>query len=251
MELVWTAFAIFACLFSAALLMMRFCPMLPSRHRDEETSTVVRLLANLFVVMTSLVFGLLINSAKNTFEAIDADVHVFATKMIILDRALRTYGPNADEARKRLEEYVQQAIDHPSHSDDALHQKPSVTAQYLDRVGEALRVIKPPDRYHETMLVEARQQYHGLMEQRWKVLEQSEGVIPQPLIVMLVAWMTLIFAAFGYHAPRNAMMVGMFGVSALLIAVSVALVLDMDIPFSGPIQISDAPQRRALAEIQM
>ncbi len=251
MDLVWIAAAIFVCLFSAALLMMHFCPKLPSHHRDEETNTVVRLLANLFVVMTSLVFGLLINSAKNTFEGIDADVHVFATKMIILDRALRTYGPSADEARKRLEEYAEQAIEHPSRSDDALHQQPSITGQYLDRLGEALRVIKPQDRYHETMLVEARQQYHGLMEQRWKLLEQSEGVIPAPLIAMLVAWMTLIFAAFGYHAPRNAMMVSMFAVSALLIAASVALVLDMDIPFSGPIQISDAPQRRALAEIQL
>ncbi len=251
MDLVWIAAAIFVCLFAAALLMMHFCPKLPLHQRDEETNTVVRLLANLFVVMTSLVFGLLINSAKNTFEGVDADVHVFATKMIILDRALRTYGSSADEARKRLGEYVEQAIEHPSRGDDALHQQPSISGQYLDRFGDALQAIKPADRYHETMLVGARQQYHGLMEQRWKLLEQSEGVIPAPLIAMLVAWMMLIFAAFGYHAPRNGMMVAMFAVSALLIAASVALVLDMDIPFSGPIQISDAPMRRALAEIQL
>jgi hypothetical protein len=43
----------------------------------------------------------------------------------------------------------------------------------------------------------------------------------------------------------------MFTVSALLIAASVYLVLDMNIPFHGPIQISDAPLRRALAEMQM
>src|SRR3989344_5897014 len=156
MDLVWIAAAIFVCLFSAALVIIHVCPKLPAHHRDEETNTVVRLLANLFVVMTSLVFGLLINSAKNTFEGIDADVHVFATKMIILDRTLRTYGPSADEARKRLGEYVKQAIETPSHGDDALHQRPSITGQYLDRLGDALRVITPVDRYHETMLVEAR-----------------------------------------------------------------------------------------------
>lgn len=101
------------------------------------------------------------------------------------------------------------------------------------------------------MLVDIRQQYHSLIEQRWKIVEQSEGAIPGPLIGMLVAWMTLIYASFGYRAPRRPMVVGMFTVSALLIAASVYLVLDMNIPFHGPIQISDAPLRRALAEMQM
>lgn len=68
---------------------------------------------------------------------------------------------------------------------------------------------------------------------------------------MLIAWMTLIYASFGYRAPRNPMVVSMFTISALLIAASVYLVLNMDIPFHGPIQISDAPLRRALAEMQI
>lgn len=68
---------------------------------------------------------------------------------------------------------------------------------------------------------------------------------------MLVASMTLICASFGYWAPRNPMVAGMFTVSALLVAASVCLVLDMNIPFHGPIQISDALLRRAPAEMQM
>ncbi|WP_255263658.1 hypothetical protein [Pseudomonas aegrilactucae] len=63
--------------------------------------------------------------------------------------------------------------------------------------------------------------------------------------------MTLIFASFGYRAPRNPMVIGMFSVSSLLIAASVYLVLDMNVPFHGPIQISDQPLRRALAEMQL
>ena len=39
-------------------------------------------------------------------------------------------------------------------------------------------------------------------------------------------------------------------ISAALIAASVYLVLDMDVPFKGPIQISDQPIRRALTEMQ-
>ncbi|MGK4361138.1 hypothetical protein ACSMFQ_16830 [Ectopseudomonas chengduensis] len=251
MESVWIAAGVFVCLLSASLLMMYWYPKLSVRHRDEETNTVVRLVANIFVVMTSLVFGLMINSAKNTFEAIDTNMHTYATSLIIFDRTLKTYGDKAQDTRQHLAAYVEHAIANPYRGDEALQHRVSPATQFLDEIGVVLAAIKPETRYQETMLSDLRQQYHSLIEQRWRIVEQSEGTIPMPLIGMLVAWMTLIYASFGYRAPNNPMVIGMFALSALLIAASVYLVLDMDIPFHGPIQISDAPLRRALAEMQM
>lgn len=82
MDSIWVAVAIFTCLLAASLLMMQLYPKLAARHKDEDTNAVVRLVANIFVVMTSLVFGLMINSAKNTFEAIDSNVHAYATSLL-------------------------------------------------------------------------------------------------------------------------------------------------------------------------
>jgi hypothetical protein len=251
MNALWIALAIFGCLVAASLLMMQWYPKLASHHRDEDTNTVIRLVANIFVVMTSLVFGLMINSAKNTFESIDANFHGYATSMIIFDRTLRGYGDAAQDTRNRLITYLEHAIETPYRGDEALQHRNSEAAKYLDDIGKALAVIRPVDRYHETMLQDIRQQYHSLIEQRWRIVEQSEGAIPGPLIGMLAAWLTLIFASFGYRAPRNSMVNGMFILSSLLIAASVYLVLDMDIPFHGPIQISDEPLRRALAVMQL
>ncbi len=251
MDAIWIAVGIFVSLLFASLWMMRLYPKLSARHRDEDTNTVVRLVANVFVVMTSLVFGLMINSAKNTFESIDANMHAYATSLIIFDRTLRTYGDSAQDTRNVLSVYVQQAVANPYRGDQAPQHRKSPAAQHLDDIGEALAAIKPHDRYHETMLADVHQQFQTLIEQRWRIVEQSEGAIPLPLIGMLAAWMTLIYASFGYRAPRNPMVIGMFTVSALLIAASVYLVLDMDIPFHGAIQISDAPLRRALAEMQL
>ena len=87
-----TAGIVFVCLSAASIGMMYLYPRLSARHRDDETNTVLRLVANIFVVMTSLVFGLLINSSKNTFETIDSNVHGFSTSLIMFDRSLRTYG---------------------------------------------------------------------------------------------------------------------------------------------------------------
>lgn len=251
MEPIWIALGTFTCLLAASLLMMQLYPKLSARHRDEDTNTVVRLVANIFVVMTSLVFGLMINSAKNTFEGIDAGMHGYATSLIIFDRTLKNYGEDAQNTRNHLAAYVERAIANPYRGDEALQHRTSPATQFLDEIGVALAAIKPHNRYQETQLSDLRQQYHSLVEQRWRIVEQSEGTMPLPLIGMLVAWMTLIYASFGYRAPRNPMVVSMFTTSAMLIAASVYLVLDMDIPFHGPIQISDAPLRRALAEIQM
>jgi hypothetical protein len=81
-------------------------------------------------------------------------------------------------------------------------------------------------------------------------VEQSEGTIPAPLIGMLIAWLTIIFASYGYRAPRNAVVISMILISAMLISASLYLVLDMDLPFKGPVRISYQPYYRALREIQ-
>ncbi|TGS78781.1 hypothetical protein EN821_36925, partial [Mesorhizobium sp. M2D.F.Ca.ET.178.01.1.1] len=91
----------------------------------------------------------------------------------------------------------------------------------------------------------ATQQLQKVIEQRWVLVEQSEGVIPSPLIALLVAWLMLIFASFGFRAPRNATIVGTFVVSGALVAAAIYLIVDMDSAFSGPIQVSPAPLKRA------
>jgi hypothetical protein len=55
----------------------------------------------------------------------------------------------------------------------------------------------------------------------------------------------LIFGSFGYRAPRNALVLMTLVGAAFLITTSIYLVLDMDVPFSGPIQVSPAPLLRA------
>jgi len=244
---VWIAVIILGCLSTASVGAMVLSPKMPARHRDDDTNAVVRLIANIFVVMSSLVFGLMINSAKNTYESIDTSVHAFSTNIILLDRSLRTYGLTGEEARKRLQQYLVHAVSNPARADMT---KPDDAGRALDAVGNALLSIQPSDDFHQSLLLDIRQQYHRLVEQRWGIVENAEGAIPMPLIALLAAWLTLIFGSFGYRAPANAVVTASFLVGASLIATAFYLVLDMDIPFHGAIQISDAPLRRALAEVK-
>jgi Protein of unknown function (DUF4239) len=240
----------FILLTSVAFLSMYLHTRLAEHHRDSETAAAVSKIANIFVVITSLVFGLLITSSKSTFEGIDRNIHSYATELILLDRLLRNYGPDASNARAALKAYVEEAIAHPAQTDELEHTKSDTAGHALDRVGVAIDAIQPADSFHERLLTNAQNNYRDVVRQRWIIVEQSEGAIPNPIVGMLIAWLTLIFASFGYRAPKNAVVVSMLLISSMLISASLYLILDMNLPFKGPIRISYEPYHRALNEMR-
>jgi len=63
-----------------------------------------------------------------------------------------------------------------------------------------------------------------------------------------VSFKVLIFARFGYRAPRSAVVVMSFLLSSFLLAAAIYLILDVDAPFAGPVKVSPAPLLRAIAE---
>ena len=82
-------------------------------------------------------------------------------------------------------------------------------------------------------------------------LDAAGGAIPAPLVAMLIAWLTLIFASLGFRAPRNAIMTTAFVVAALLLASTLYLILEMDTPATGlMMEVSNAPFQRALTVLQ-
>jgi hypothetical protein len=238
---------VFLCLVVASLGSHALYLRIPERHRPVETETIVRLVANIFVVLTSLVLGLMINSARNTFEGVDKNVHAYATELILLDRTLRHYGPAAAEPRRHLLAYVQQAARRMGQSDPVLGSR-KAEDMLLD-VSNGLRALKAADPEQTVLKQRAERRFETAYEMRWALVEQSEGSIPMPLIALMVAWLVLVFASFGYRAPRNMVTATSFVVSAALIAGAVYLILDMDVPFEGAIQVSPAPLERVVAEM--
>jgi hypothetical protein len=240
--------AFFVCLAASALVTLFAYPRLAERHRDDRTRDVVRQCAGVFVVMTSLVLGLMVNSAKNTFEGVDKNVHAYATELILLDRTLRQYGPETAAARGQLLAYVKQAAARMAQSDPVLGSR--AAEGLLDGVSDGIRMLKPADAEQTALRAIARQRFDTVFEMRWALVEQSEGTIPRPLILLLGTWLMLIFASLGYCVPRNPVVVASLVVSALLVAGAIYLILDMDGPFDGTIQVSPTPLDRVVAELE-
>ena len=86
-------------------------------------------------------------------------------------------------------------------------------------------------------------------QSRWQLFSQRSSSIPTPLLVVLVAWLSLIFLSFGMFAPGNFTVIATLIVCALVIYSSIFLILELDRPFEGVIRISSEPLRNALAQL--
>ncbi len=240
------AVATFLCLIGAVYAGAVCNVRLAARDLPEGTLEIVGQTANIFLVTTSVVLGLMLNSAKTTFETNDRNIHALATELILLDRSVRGLGPGAEETHRHLVDYVQRAIEQP-HILQANLQAEAV----LDAAGASLRSIRTSDDQVLARWNDARQLFRQVVRLRWVSLDAAGGAIPAPLVVMLIAWLALIFASLGFRAPRNTVVTTAFLVAAVLLSSTLYLILEMDTPATGLVmEVSNAPFQRALEVLQ-
>ena len=78
---------------------------------------------------------------------------------------------------------------------------------------------------------------------------QKNNSVSLPMLVVLVAWLAIIFISFWFFAPRNLTVIVSLLVSAVSVSGAVFLILEMYSPYAGLIHVSGAPIRAALAHL--
>ena len=68
-------------------------------------------------------------------------------------------------------------------------------------------------------------------------------------MLILIAWLFVLFISFGLFAPRNALVILALLVGALAISGAIALIVDIDSPYEGIINVSPQPMQEALAKM--
>ena len=89
-----------------------------------------------------------------------------------------------------------------------------------------------------------------LARTRLLLVAQHESTdISGVFLVILTFWLVVLFASFGLFAPRNATVIATLLISALSVSGAIFLILELDQPFEGLIQISSTPLRSAFAHL--
>src|SRR5271156_4171444 len=87
------------CIFGSALLGLSLQRFLPASHLSKESHEIVKLGAGLIATFTAVIMGLLLNSTKSAFDAMNSGIVQGGSKVILLDRVLAHYGPEAKACR--------------------------------------------------------------------------------------------------------------------------------------------------------
>src|SRR5213596_699290 len=241
---------VFAVLFGAGLLGVRVRAALPEDHLSTDTKDAVRIGMGLVATMAALVLGLLVASTKGAYDTQKNEVSQMAAKIVFLDRVLANYGPETGGARKLLRGSVGSAINRMWPD-----RKSSQTAQLDPSVssGEAffnsIQNLSPQNDVQRSLKSQAAQVATDVGQMRWLLFEQTETSISLPMLIILICWLAIIFMSAGLFAPPNATVIVALMLAALSVSGAIFLILELDMPFDGVIQISPAPMRNALIHL--
>jgi len=216
--------------------------VLPEHHLSKESKEIINLGIGVIVTLTALVLGLLVASAKATFDAKSDEIRQSSVKILVIDRHLRQFGPEARAARDLLRLWIDDnaaAIWAPEGRRATTEKGDAEWAAFHG----ALRALAPTTDAQRSLQRRVLDLADELTQTRLLLNEQSESSIQMPFLLVVVLWLAIIYASFGLFAPRNGTVYTVIVLSALSLSTAVFLILELDSPYEGVIRISDAPYR--------
>jgi hypothetical protein len=172
-----------------------------------------------------------------------------SSKIVLLDRVLVHYGPEATEARDLLRSSVMRALDQMWSKDRTSSSQLEPQSAGGEALFERIQGLSPKDEAQSSLKAQALSIAMAIGQTRWLMYEQGAASISMPLLAVLVFWLTALFISFGLFAPRNGTVVASLLISALSVSGAIFLILEMYAPYAGLIQVSRAPLRAALAQL--
>jgi hypothetical protein len=237
-----------ACIVSGTLLGFALQRRLPGHHLSKESHDSVKLVSGIMATLTALVLGLLVSSAKDSFDTVNYGLVQSGAKLILLDRVLAQYGPESNGVREALRQSVAEGV-RRVWSDDATEASALVALEKgpgIEPIQAMLRGLTPATESQRELLVQAKQIAAESSHARWLAIEHAQSSLPTTFLVILISWLSLLFASFGLYAPRNATVLTALVIGAVSVSAAIFLVLEMNRPLEGFMKVSGAPLQKVL-----
>jgi len=246
-----TSLVICLILVAGALLGTLLRRWLPEHHLDTHAKDVVRLGCGLIGTITGLVLGLLVNSAKTSFEVQRDEIRLMTANVIAIDRQLDRYGTDTRQARADLRVAVDAAIDRIWSEGQAKPgaKRPFTLTEASETVYQDISTLAPTTDSQRLYKSQALQTFNTILQTRLVLYEQSGSGIPVAFLVVLVFWLAILFMNFSLFSPLGPAALSALVLFAICASGAIFLILEMYQPFGGLMQIDSQPLRQALAPL--
>jgi hypothetical protein len=239
------------CTFAGALGGIWLQTRLPRHHLDKDSHEIVKLGAGMIATITALVLGLLVSSAKGTFDTINDGIKQASARIILLDRILAQYGPGGQPVREQIQRAVVASLEAAKQQRlaGASVVAPVPVTNRVEAVQSLLRALTPQTEGQRQLLAQAQQAASDMSQTRWLMMEEAQNELPLPLLAILICWLTVLFVSFGLFAPRNATVITVLFVCACSMSAAVFLIMELNRPLDGVVKVSSAPLRNVLEHL--
>lgn len=237
-------------IFGASLIGLMLPRILPEQHLSKDTLDAIKLGTGMLSVLASLVLGLLVATAKTSYDTTASQVRAYSADLIVLDETLRDYGDGALPIRRMLRDYTSRLLndvwlsgDHPYLTENRQ------AGDMMENIRNHIRDLPTSAPGQSWLVDQSLQIVTNLLRERWLLIEHAGPSVHPLVICLLVAWIVAIFISFGINAPRHATMIAAFFVVSMAIGSAMFLILEMDTPFVGVLRISSQPVETALTHM--
>jgi hypothetical protein len=226
--------------------------LLPEHHLADDSKDIVRLGSALIATISALVLSLLISSAKSSYDTQSGQVRQLTANVVLLDQLLAVYGPETRAIRELLRPAAASMANRiwREGSSDAAQKTPFEASVAGELAFAKVEELSPQTDFQRSLKTRAVQLTTDLAQTRLSLFEQAGSAIPLPFLAVLVFWLMIIFGSFSLFSrlnPTAIVALLLFGLSA---TGAIFLILEMNQPFTGLMQISSAPLRNALAPLE-
>jgi Protein of unknown function (DUF4239) len=240
------SFLALACIIGGIVLGALLRGQLPEQSLAGDAKDVVRLGTGLIGTIAALVLGLLIAAAKSSHDTQNAQIRQMTANIILLDSLLAEFGGEARVPRELLRQVVINLVNRVWHDS-----RPNVVAPYeasteAEAFSAQIQRLSPQTEAQHSLHARMIKMTTDLWRTRLLLFTEKDDALPMPFLVVLVFWITIIFASFSLFAQPTPMVIGELLVFALSVSGAIYLILELSQPFGGLMQIRSEPLRNAL-----
>jgi hypothetical protein len=216
------------------------------QHFSTDSKDAIKLAMGLIITMTALLLGLLVSSAKSSYDTKRSQVTQMAAKVALLDRLLTAYGPEGAEARTLFRNAVADSI-HSMWPDEAgtlvqIAPNPEEGA----RLYAAILDLSPRDDLQRNLKIQITTLAMDLAQLRMLLQALMSPSIPELLLIIVICWLLVIFASLSLLTPPNFTTTLSLIAAAVSVTSAVFLIMELDQPMGGIIRVSGEPLMNVL-----
>jgi hypothetical protein len=176
---------------------------LPEHHLTDPATGIIKSGVGLISTLAALILGLLISTAKISFDSTATQVNEITADLVLLDQLLATYGPPSQELRQVLRDKSATLADRIWSQKGSGRPKAFVASDDWKLFFTALDQLPNSTDQQRNLRREIDDSINRGAQARLRLFAEAGGALPTPFLALLILWLTIIFASYSFLGAIN------------------------------------------------